>query len=225
MNTRKAVGIAKKITNSDLLKALPGVGLVVSASHDLLSISDKILYKKCKRFFDSLNDNLSDEDKLNLITQFDETYRMNEDKQEFGDRLLEYMNSMNDSYKAVLAAKIFRYWMIGDKDNVSSSRKITENDFYHVVEMMNNIPVDVLKAIENKYSMDSFQVVNDKYSLVQYGVYTLKVDTRTISAGLGRSMNGMSTASDDLIKKTFYGEVLEAAIWNRKMPGESEENK
>lgn len=220
MNSKKIYTQIKQISSSSTLQSFPGVGWVVAGLNDSIAYADKILYKKCREFLGTIAD-LTLEEQRYVLDSFDSTYANNEDRQEFGERLLEYMNSMNDSYKAMLAAKVFRYWMSRSKEDEMRHKNMSENDFYHVLEMMNNIPVDVLKAIEDRYSRHSYSILHDKYSLVQYGLYTLKVDTDTLNKSLAQEFG---SKTDDLIKQTRYGEILENAIWNGKLPEKRSES-
>jgi hypothetical protein len=216
MNTRKIVNAAKDITGLNSLQAIPVVGFVVGLTNDMLNISDRILYKKCYKFCMELN-KLTDAQKQDLARSFDETYKTDDDKQEFGERMFEYMNSMNDSYKAILAAKIFRFWIGGKWKHPWNTREMTEDDYYHLLEMMNNIPVDILKDIENRENFDCRMRLNNKYALVQYGLMELKVDMKTINRKMGEAMRrGGSSVDDDMIKETYYYQLLRDAIWNHK---------
>jgi hypothetical protein len=231
-NSRKVVSLAKSVTQSDAAPTiLSAIGftipaLILVATKNLVSFSDKILQRMVGKFFTGIfSEELSDSEKRNVAQQMAEMYKTDDDRQEFNDCLLEYLNSLNNEYKAMLAGKIFRYFLIGDTEKDKLFLEITKDDFWHTAEMMQNMPVDILKAIEKKYdfsieNMKNYSKVNNKYMLAQYGMYELKVDTETIikknKSDARRSMNGETKgSSDDLIAKTFYGEVLENAIADR----------
>lgn len=209
MDSRRATSLVRKISSSATAQTIPVLGTIVAIAHDSLSISDRILQKKCDEFFQELN-NLSEEDQRQILKQFDSIYVSEDDKQEFGERLISYINNIDDSYKTRLTAKTFRYWMAESKSENNHNREITEDDFYHVVSMIINIPSDVLKALEDRYARKNYHIANNNYSLIQYGIYTLKVDTKTIN----ETLVSRGSQSDDFIKITYHGEILKNAIWN-----------
>lgn len=124
------------VIDSELVDAIPVVKTLVAISKGAATIQDRIFLKKLANFLSEAN-NLSTEER----TRWYEKMKLEKPKKtkELAEKIMLMIEAANDNYKAAVIGKLFRAFAKGQIEKI--------DDFYYLVEIVDNCFTNVLKAL------------------------------------------------------------------------------